>query len=68
MSRAGVLPNSYTLPTLLKSVSQAFATRLGHQLHLVAIRLGLEYNEYCDSRFISLYCKAGELRNAHEVF
>ena len=68
MSRAGVLPDSYTLPILLKAVSQAFATGLGRQLHSLAIRIGLEYNEYCESGFISLYCKAGEFINARKVF
>ena len=59
MSKAGVLPDCYTLPIILKAVSQAFATGFGRQLHSVAIRVGLEYNEYCESGFISLYCKAG---------
>ena len=68
MSKAGVLPDCYTLPIILKAVSQAFATGFGRQLHSVAIRVGLEYNEYCESGFISLYCKAGEFRNAHELF
>lgn len=68
MSRAGVLPDSYTLPIILKAVCQLFATDIGRQLHSVAIRLGLESNEYCESGFITLYSKAGEFENARKVF
>ena len=55
MSRAGVFPDSYTLPIILKDVCQLFATEIGRQLYSVAIRLGLESNEYCESGFINLY-------------
>jgi hypothetical protein len=55
MSQAGVLPDSYTLPIILKDVCQLFATEIGRQLHSVAIRLGLESNEYCESGLINLY-------------
>lgn len=68
MSRAGVSPDSYTIPIVLKAVCQAFAVGIGRQVHCVATRLGLEMNEYCESGFISMYSKAGEFDNAHKVF
>ncbi|KAJ9688331.1 hypothetical protein PVL29_014164 [Vitis rotundifolia] len=68
MSRAGVSPDSYTIPIVLKAVCQAFAIGFGRQVHSVAIRHGLELNEYCESGFISVYSKAGEFENAHKVF
>ncbi|XP_021900075.1 pentatricopeptide repeat-containing protein At1g77170 [Carica papaya] len=68
MSRAGVLPDSYTLPIVVKAAAQLFATHFGRQVHSVAIRLGLESNVYCESGLISLYCKAAEFVNARKVF
>ncbi|KAB1214080.1 hypothetical protein CJ030_MR5G017343 [Morella rubra] len=68
MSRAGVLADSYTLPIVLKAVCQCFAIEIGRQLHSLAIRLGLDSNEFCESGFINLYSKAGEFKNAREVF
>ncbi|KAJ4708515.1 Pentatricopeptide repeat-containing protein [Melia azedarach] len=68
MSRAGVLPDCYTLPIILKAACQFFAIEIGRQFHSLAIRLGLESNEFCESGFISLYTKAGEFDNASKVF
>ncbi|CAK7337475.1 unnamed protein product [Dovyalis caffra] len=68
MSHAGISPDSYTLPIVLKAACQCFAMELGRQLHSIAIRLGLELNEYCESGFISLYSKTGEFENAYKVF
>ena len=68
MSGAGVSPDSYTIPIVLKAVCQAFAVGFGRQVHSVAIRHGLESNEYCESGFISMYSKGGEFENARKVF
>ncbi|KAL7260011.1 hypothetical protein ACSBR1_005802 [Camellia fascicularis] len=68
MSRAGVMPDSYTLPIVLKALCRVFDMGLARQVHSVAIKHGLEANEFCESGFISLCCKAGEFENAHKVF
>lgn len=68
MSRAGVLPDCYTLPIVLKASCQLFALEIGRQLHSLAVRLGLESNEFCESGFISLYSKAGDFEKARKVF
>ncbi|KAK7319953.1 hypothetical protein RJT34_04682 [Clitoria ternatea] len=68
MLRAGVLPDSYTLPIVLKALCQCFYIKLGKQVHSVAIKLGLQSNEYCETGFISLYSKAGEFPSARMVF
>lgn len=68
MSRAGVSPDSYTIPIVVKAVCQDFAVGFGRQVHSVAIRHGLESNEYCESGFISMYTKAGEIENARKMF
>ncbi|KAJ0030404.1 hypothetical protein Pint_13256 [Pistacia integerrima] len=68
MSRADVLPDSYTLPIILKAVCQFFAVEMGRQLHSVAMRLGLVSNEFCESGLICLYSKAGEFETARKLF
>ncbi|OMO58240.1 hypothetical protein COLO4_34773 [Corchorus olitorius] len=68
MSRAGVLPDRYTLPIILKATCQCFAVNVGRQLHSTAIKIGLELNEFCESGFINLYTKAGEFDNVRKVF
>ncbi|KAF8400880.1 hypothetical protein HHK36_014183 [Tetracentron sinense] len=68
MSRAGVSPDSYTIPIVLKAICQFFAIETGRQLHSIAIRHGLELNEFCESGLISVYSKTGEFENARKVF
>ena len=68
MSHAGISPDNYTLPIVLKAACQCFSMELGRQLHSIAIRLGLELNEYCESGFISLYSKSGYFGDAYKVF
>ncbi|KAF8036228.1 hypothetical protein BT93_C2057 [Corymbia citriodora subsp. variegata] len=68
MARAGVSPDSYTLPIVLKAVCQSFDFGAGRQVHGVAVKHGLEWNEFCESGFISLYSKAGDFGDARKVF
>ncbi|XP_058115051.1 pentatricopeptide repeat-containing protein At1g77170, mitochondrial [Magnolia sinica] len=68
MSRAGVPPDSYTLPIVLKAVGHLFAIEVGWQLHSATIRRGLESNEFCETGLISMYAKAGEFESAFKVF
>ncbi|KAK6941470.1 E motif [Dillenia turbinata] len=68
MSRAGVSPDSYTLPIVVKAMCQSFDVKMGIQLHCVGIKNGLESNEFCESGIINMYCKGGEFGNAHKLF
>ncbi|XWS17324.1 hypothetical protein CRYUN_Cryun33cG0057500 [Craigia yunnanensis] len=68
MSRAGLFPDCYTLPIILKATCQCFAINIGRQLHSIAIKIGLELNQFCESGIINLYTKAGEFENARKVF
>ncbi|KAJ0640306.1 putative tetratricopeptide-like helical domain superfamily [Helianthus annuus] len=68
MSRAGVHPDTYTLPAILKAVSQKTEVLIVRQLHTVAIKHGLVTNLYCESGFINLYSKVGEFGDARKVF
>ncbi|PWA99375.1 tetratricopeptide repeat (TPR)-like superfamily protein [Artemisia annua] len=68
MLRAGVGPDTYTLPVVLKAVSQNNGVKLVTQFHAVAMKYGLEGSMFCESGFISLYAKVGEFENAQKVF
>ncbi|XP_010540979.1 PREDICTED: pentatricopeptide repeat-containing protein At1g77170 [Tarenaya hassleriana] len=68
MARSGILPDRFTLPIVLKAAVQFYDTQMGKQLHCVATRLGLVRNEFCESGFITLYCRAGEFENARKLF
>ncbi|KAK7398983.1 hypothetical protein VNO78_10158 [Psophocarpus tetragonolobus] len=68
MLRNGVLPDCYTLPIVLKAVCQTFHVQLGKLLHSIAVKIGLQSNEYCETGFISFYFKAGEFGSARMVF
>ncbi|CAM8966368.1 unnamed protein product [Rhodiola kirilowii] len=68
MSRAGVVPDCYSIPLALKCAIQAFDVLLGKEFHGVSVKLNLECNEFCESGLISLYCKVGEFENARKVF
>lgn len=68
MSRCGVSPDHYTLPITLKAVGQVYSFRTSQQLHGVAIRHGLDGNEFVESGLISMYLKAGEFGDAYTVF
>lgn len=68
MARAGVVPDCYTLPIVLKAVSQVLDIGLVLQFHAVAIRIGLVTSTFCESGFISLYSKGGLFECARKVF
>lgn len=68
MSSDGIRFDCYTVPIVLKAAGQCFEFTLGRQVHGTAIKLGLEQNEFCESGFISLYSKAGQLEEARRVF
>ncbi|KAG9449148.1 hypothetical protein H6P81_009113 [Aristolochia fimbriata] len=68
MLRAGILPDCYTLPISLKAVCQVYVVEWGQQLHSMAIRIGLEVNEFVETGLINIYCKAGDFEGAHKVF
>lgn len=68
MSSSGATPDSYSLPIALKAASQTFYLAAGRQLHSAAVKLGLEFNEFCESGLINIYAKTGEFEFALKMF
>ncbi|ESQ27404.1 hypothetical protein EUTSA_v10018483mg [Eutrema salsugineum] len=68
MVRSNVSPDRYSLPIVIKAAVQIHDLPMGKQLHSVAVKLGFVRDEFCESGFITLYCKAGKLRDARNLF
>lgn len=68
MRCAGISPDNFTLPIVLKAASQNLDGVFLGQIHGVAIKYGLQSDMYCESGLISSYSKAGEFVMAQKVF
>ncbi|KAL8472670.1 hypothetical protein ACS0TY_029765 [Phlomoides rotata] len=68
MRRAGISPDNFTLPIVLKAATQILDLVFAEQVHGVSIKIGLESDVYCESGLISLYFKTGGVDNARKVF
>ncbi|KZV25555.1 pentatricopeptide repeat-containing protein-like [Dorcoceras hygrometricum] len=68
MCRAGLTPDQFSLPIVLKAASQSLDFDLARQVHGIAVKFGLETDMYCESGLISVYCKAGEFGDARNLF
>ncbi|KAG8367354.1 hypothetical protein BUALT_Bualt16G0063400 [Buddleja alternifolia] len=68
MHHAGIPPDTFTLPIVLKAANQNFDHILAKQVHGISIKYALQKDMYCESGLISLYSKAGEFENARKLF
>ncbi|CAA0833893.1 Pentatricopeptide repeat-containing protein [Striga hermonthica] len=68
MRRAGLRPDSFTLPIVLKSAGQLSDRPLAEQVHGTSFKLGLDKDMYCESGLISAYSKGGRFESARKVF
>ncbi|KAJ0089530.1 hypothetical protein Patl1_13108 [Pistacia atlantica] len=68
MILSGVVPNSYTLPFILKSCAKLAATIEGKQIHTHVLKLGLGSDAFVHTSLINMYAQNGELENARLVF
>ncbi|CAD5174922.1 unnamed protein product [Musa acuminata subsp. malaccensis] len=68
MLDAGVGPDDYSFPTLLKACASAKASEEGRQAHGAAVKLGFADNIYVLPTLISMYAECGELNVARALF
>ncbi|KAL0333857.1 UNVERIFIED_CONTAM: Pentatricopeptide repeat-containing protein, mitochondrial [Sesamum angustifolium] len=68
MCRAGIRPDNFTLPIVLKAASQNLDRVFLEQVHGLSVKYCLEDDMYCESGLISAYSKAGEFEKARMVF
>jgi pentatricopeptide repeat protein len=68
MLEAGVAPDNYTFPFILKACAQLAASREGGQLQGHVVKLGFQRDEHVQNSLISFYGKCGEAALARRVF
>ncbi|WOL05855.1 pentatricopeptide repeat-containing protein [Canna indica] len=68
MLDAGVDPDDYSFPSLLKACASAKALQEGRQAHGTAVKLGFADNGYVLPTLINMYAQCGELNAARVLF
>ncbi|KAF9587026.1 hypothetical protein IFM89_039712 [Coptis chinensis] len=64
---AGVEPNEYTYPSILRTCTFLGAMDLGEQIHTLVVKTGFDQNVYVCSVLIDMYAKHGRLELAREI-
>ncbi|XXG73783.1 hypothetical protein AAC387_Pa07g2630 [Persea americana] len=67
MQVAGMRPNQYTYPSVLRTCTSLGALDLGEQIHSQIVKTGFEQNIYVCSVLIDMYAKCGRLSIAREI-
>lgn len=68
MQIAGLQPNEYTYPSIVRTCTSVGALDLGEQVHTQVIKNGFQANVYACSVLIDMYVKLGELGTAWKIF
>lgn len=68
MQRAGVSPDSFTFPYILKASSELSTVEMGCRIHGQIFRHGFEADVFVQNGLIALYAKCGEIKQARMVF
>eukprot|EP01018_Ginkgo_biloba_P020609 Gb_26571 [translate_table: standard] len=68
MQQAGVQPDKFTFPFLLKACASLSALQTGKEIHNQIVRIGLESDVYVGVALTHMYCKCENSENARLVF
>uniref|UniRef100_M4EAU3 DYW domain-containing protein n=2 Tax=Brassica campestris TaxID=3711 RepID=M4EAU3_BRACM len=68
MKSSGLVPDMFTVCSLLSACSQLQSLRLGREVHGFIIRNLLERDSFVFTSLLSLYIHCGELSTAHVLF
>ncbi|XP_058086107.1 pentatricopeptide repeat-containing protein At1g08070, chloroplastic-like [Magnolia sinica] len=64
----GLFPDNFTLPFLFKACAQSQALREGEEIHVHAIKAGLESDVYVKNTLMRMYAVCGEITAAQKLF
>eukprot|EP01018_Ginkgo_biloba_P024347 Gb_24633 [translate_table: standard] len=67
MQWAGMRPNQFTFPSVLRTCASLAALDQGEQVHTHIIKTGFESNVFVASILIDMYAKCGSIENARQV-
>lgn len=65
---AGIQPNNFTFPFVLKACAAFSAMEEGEEIHNHVIKMGLESDVYVGTALINMYAKCGNMEDARTVF
>ncbi|MCL7030234.1 hypothetical protein MKW94_013097 [Papaver nudicaule] len=68
MGVEGVVPDGYTMVSLLTACAELGALYLGRRVHVYMVKTGLHSNLHAGNSLIDLYAKCGSIWEAHAVF
>lgn len=65
---SGLLPNEFTLASILPSCAGSCGLDHGRQVHSLAIKINFESHTFVGSSLLDMYAKASEIHEARRVF
>eukprot|EP01018_Ginkgo_biloba_P034994 Gb_38301 [translate_table: standard] len=68
MQRAGVQPDNFTFPFVLKACAEQSALQEGKEIHDDIVRIGFESDVFVGNSLIAMYAKCGCVEDARCVF
>lgn len=68
MNEGGVVPDSFTLGSVLNACSEMGSSRLGKGIHSYCIVRGLQSNLFVGGALVDMYCKCRDLEAAEKAF
>eukprot|EP01018_Ginkgo_biloba_P026238 Gb_36365 [translate_table: standard] len=68
MQRAGIQPDEFTFPLILKACANLSALQQGKEIHYHIVRNGFESDVFVGAALVDMYAKCGSIENARQVF
>ncbi|XP_022956359.1 pentatricopeptide repeat-containing protein At4g13650-like isoform X2 [Cucurbita moschata] len=68
MMRDGLVPNEFTLGSVMKACADIGACRFGSSVHCLSWKLGIEQNVFVGGSTLSMYARLGDITSAKLVF
>ncbi|XP_060675066.1 pentatricopeptide repeat-containing protein At5g65570 isoform X2 [Ziziphus jujuba] len=68
MIRSSIIPNSFTLSSVIQASSSLAMLETGKQIHAIVMKFGLDTTGYAGAALVDLYGKCGSTEMARSVF
>lgn len=68
MQFAGIKPNKFTFPFIIKACTGLLDLQQGREIHKLVVRNGLEADGYIGPALVNMYAKCGSIEDARQVF